>query len=423
MPTAEKQKTKTPILTLTKPPTPSARVTPWIYSAATIVPEMALQYGFLPIERVLNQITLEKQDEKLASELTGRVGALFPLQEKIALLRRHFARNPGASPLTVFSEKFIGRGEHAEAEYHLDIIGTAQTTAEALLIKLCFEIARESAEKNAQKAFLEINSVGERESFSRFSRDMTAHFQKHLGDLHADCRQGFKKSHFVPVTCAHSECDAVCQTMPESIGYLSEPSRHHFMHVLEHIEAAMVPYVFNKKLLIEPDFVQHTVFSVFTNQEQSESNPTTVPATPPTIIARGSRWGVLARRMGFKKDVLGASAIVRVSIPKGGRDLKERKYAPPIFYLIHIGYDALLKSLSIIESLRRAKIAVYHDLLKDKITAQLSNAEYLGVPYVLIMGQKESVEETILVRKMSTRSQETVPLTHLAQYLKNILRK
>ena len=427
MPTAEKQKIKS-LVTLHQP---LARKVErgWNYSTATTVPEMALYYGFSPAPHALK---LERQDERLATDLIDRIGPLFSVREKIALLRQYFARNTTANPLAVFSEKFVGRGDHTQAEYHLDVIGTAEPTAETLLMKLCYEIARDHqsllarrAPKQNNEVLLEINSVGERESFSRFSRDVTAHFHRHLAELHADCRQDFKRSSFAPVHCNHSECQTIRATMPESVGFLSEPSRHHFMHVLEHLEATDLPYSFDKELLVEPDIVQHTIFRI--SLRQPSANPETPSSTPsttePVVVARGARWGGLARRMGFKKDILGASAVVRLPIHKNDRQAREKKMTPPVFYFIHIGYDALLKSLNVIETLRRAKIGVYHALLKDTMAVQLGNAEYLGVPYILIMGQKESNDNTILVRHMRTRSQETVSLARLAEYLREILKK
>ncbi len=413
MPTVQKHRAGA-LIAIAPKVAPAPPRLPWFYSTATAVPEIALFYGFSPLEEMLRpaQLRLERQDEQIMKDLTDRPGQLFALREKIALLRHYFARNPGGAPLAVFSERSGGRGM---AEYHLDIIGSARPTAEALLMKLCYEVARQ--EYADDETILEINSVGERESFSRFSRDVTAHFRKHIETLHADCRQSLKKSPFASLACPHAECRPARESMPESVSFLSEPSRHHFMLVLEHLEAAGMPYSMDKNLIVEPDIVQHTVFRV-----SATSTIANIPApSVPTIIARGSRWGGLGRRMGFKKDVLGASAIIR--LPKKTKATKaEKKMQPPSFYFIHIGHDALLKSLNVIEDLRHSRIAVHHALLKDKMGAQLGSAESCGVPYIIIMGQKESVDGTAVVREMLTRSQETVPLVRLAEYLKHLRR-
>ena len=73
--------------------------------------------------------------------------------------------------------------------------------------------------------------------------------------------------------------------------------------------------------------------------------------------------------------------------------------------------------------LRKQKIPVYHSITKDKITGQLTGAEYMKATHVLIMGQKEAIENSMVVRDIITREQETVPVENLAEFLKNIDKK
>ena len=48
----------------------------------------------------------------------------------------------------------------------------------------------------------------------------------------------------------------------------------------------------------------------------------------------------------------------------------------------------------------------------------MTAARTLAVPYILIMGHKEAMEGTILVREVATNSQEAIPLPELPNYLK-----
>ena len=59
-------------------------------------------------------------------------------------------------------------------------------------------------------------------------------------------------------------------------------------------------------------------------------------------------------------------------------------------------------------------------LAKDNLSAQLATAERLEVPYTVIFGQKEALEGTVIVRDMTTRSQDTVKISELADYIKKI---
>ena len=92
----------------------------------------------------------------------------------------------------------------------------------------------------------------------------------------------------------------------------------------------------------------------------------------------------------------------------------------PKVCFIQLGFEAKLKSLAVIEILRKAKIAIAHSLPKDSLAAQLAAAEKMGTPYTIIFGQKEAMEGTVIVRNMENRSQETVKIENLAEYIKKI---
>ena len=68
--------------------------------------------------------------------------------------------------------------------------------------------------------------------------------------------------------------------------------------------------------------------------------------------------------------------------------------------------------------LRRAGIPVFQNLASDSLSTQLRDAEARAVKYTIIIGQKEYVEGTVILRDMIARNQEHVPLSGLASRLK-----
>jgi len=74
----------------------------------------------------------------------------------------------------------------------------------------------------------------------------------------------------------------------------------------------------------------------------------------------------------------------------------------------------------VIEILRQAKVPIIQSIVKDSLGAQLAHAEKLRVPLVIILGQKEALEGTVIVRNMDTRSQDTVKINELPEYLKHL---
>ena len=383
----------------------------WAFPNMTEPVEIALYYGFTPI----SPLKIDKQDIDRAKSLG------IPEREKnenrleilpaelFALLRKDFSEKlPINLPImTIRTRTYEGKRDRKKSEYCLDIIGTTRSIADATVIRTAYQIAEEEGFKDLT---IEVNSLGDRESFARFVRELGVYFRKHMSELHPDCRHILKKGPLEAITCNHEKCMPIKDSAPHPMNYLSEPSRTHFKEVLEFLEISGLPYTINNNLIDNPESAAHTLFTISGFESGSKE---------PVEVVRGTRWANIAKKMGIKKDVTGVSAVVcikNISVPKAIKQIKK-----PNFYLIQMGEEAKLRSLGVIEILRKAKVPVYHSLTKDKFAAQLGSAENLNVPYVLIVGQKESLENTVLVRDMGTRSQDTIRTDKIADHVKKLI--
>jgi histidyl-tRNA synthetase len=57
---------------------------------------------------------------------------------------------------------------------------------------------------------------------------------------------------------------------------------------------------------------------------------------------------------------------------------------------------------------------------RDKLGSQFAFVEKMKIPYVIIMGKKEFLEDSVMVRENSTRTQEAVKITELAKYIRRL---
>ena len=79
-----------------------------------------------------------------------------------------------------------------------------------------------------------------------------------------------------------------------------------------------------------------------------------------------------------------------------------------------------MRSLNIIEILRNSKVPLTQALTKDSLGSQLASAEKMKIPYAIIFGEKEFIDDTVIVRDMNTRSQNTVKIADLQKYMKTL---
>lgn len=336
--------------------------------------------------------------------------------EKIALTKWYTENRLDleAQPLVVHFKKPLPghpiKKKPSVEMYGLEIMGSNKTTTEALLIKCALSILEELGHKDL---YLDINSIGDKESVTKFERELSSHFKKNHHTLPSKIKQEFKKNFYSVVKNISDDTKEFMSNAPQTIGSLSENARLHFKEVLESIEAFNINYRIKPNIISNKLYASYTVFEIKKINKKEEEE----------ILAYGYRYNHLAKKIGAKKDI--PSMGVTIFIKKGDVPSKKilvKNIKKPKFYLVQIGSVAKLKALNVVELLRKNKIPVYHSITKDKITGQLNGAEYMKASHVLIMGQKEAMEESIVVRDVNTREQETVFIKDLPEFLKKMLK-
>ncbi|MEN9613733.1 MAG: hypothetical protein RLZZ347_40 [Candidatus Parcubacteria bacterium] len=382
--------------------------------------EVAVYYGFTPQKTP----TIKKEDQTNAKHIESAIEkeALstgwsdLTIESRAAIIREYTENNWHnlPQPLTHYikgpfpQEGKTTKKDNKEMECYLEIIGTPKSIAEAIIIETSIAILKEEGYENLH---LEINSIGEKDSFARFTKELTAYYRKHINDLPAACRQAMKSSIYSLLSCsAHETCKKLAVEAPQSISFLSEPNRHHFQEILEYLETLDIPYTIQNLLVGNPNFSSGPVFEIRNSDCTRDSGK---PA-----LAVGCRYDGVAKKLGAKKDIPGACALLQFKKPTGEK--ANHKVKKPEVYFIQLGFEAKLKSLKVIEVLRQAKIPVHQALCRDRMASQIAIAEKSKVPFLLIMGLKEAMENSVIVRDMTDRSQDTVKIEDVPAYLKKL---
>lgn len=417
--------------------------------------EIALYYGFQPIETPI----LEKEDVFLStqSEDTDIVSKeMYTLKTKGG---DHLALRPeGTAPImraylehgmtnqpqpvkfyyygSFFRHENPQRGRWREMkQFGLEMIGSPKSIGDAMVIYLTAMILKEVGLANIM---IDVNSIGDKESRAPYVRELTAYYRKHINKICADCRQRMKTNPLRLLDCKKEECQPLKEKAPQSIAFLSPAAKQHFKEVLEYLDALKLNYRINTNLVRGLDYYTHTVFEITEIPPDESKEAVAESQTAENVagtdsgdagvvtalaLAGGGRYDYLARRLGSKKDIPGVGAgigVDRILMSPNYKAPQPRIVKKPKIYFIHLGFEAKLKSLEIIEILRAARIPVMHSLNKDALSAQLGVAEKLQVPHVIIFGQKEAIDGTVIVRNMETRSQDTIKIGKLAEYIKRI---
>ena len=137
-----------------------------------------------------------------------------------------------------------------------------------------------------------------------------------------------------------------------------------------------------------------------------------------TLVGEGGRLSRAGELFAGRKIDAASGVLLLDGLERIVHDLGTAadKKSPKIF-LAQLGDLAKKKSMKIFEDLRMAGIAVEESLGRDALKSQLAVAQKSGAAIALILGQKEAIDRTIIVRELDSGIQETIPQEKLIEFL------
>jgi len=394
--------------------------------------EVAVYYGFKPIdtpileqEEIFTTTIGEGTDivDKEMYTLKTKGGDLLALRPEhtASLMRAYVEHGMQTMPQPVmfyqygpaFRHDKPQRGRYRQFwQFDLDCLGSDKSIMDALVIKACISILEEAGATNLT---IDINSIGDKECRNLYLKELTSYYKKHANSLPAIDRERLKTNPLRILDSKEEKTKEINEQAPDAVSFLCASCKKHFKEVLEYLEEMGIAYNVNKNLVRGLSYYTRTVFEIIEQAGGEDGAPLT--------LAGGGRYDYLARHLGSKKEVpaVGISiGVDRIIAAAWYKKLSPRILKKPKIYFIQLGSEAKLKSLNIIEVLRKAHIPIAQSLSKDSLGSQLSIAEKLSIPYALIFGLKEALDDSVIVRDMGNRSQNTVKLNKLLEYLKEL---
>lgn len=298
-------------------------------------------------------------------------------------------------------------------QFGFEVFGESDSVTDAQIIQIFYNILKEIRIKNL---IIEINSIGDSQCRPYYKKLLTNYFRSRESALCSDCRRRLRENPLRILDCKEEKCQPIKLHSPQLLDHLCEECHNHFKKVLEFLDELALPYRLNPYLVRGLDYYTKTVFEIYEDSEEGRKIG---------ALAAGGRYDNLVKILGGKDTSAcgGAAGIERIIAIIKEKAIKFPKIAPAKIFLAQLGDLAKRKSLKILEDFRKAKIKVGETLGRDSLRTQLNRANKMGVKYTLILGQKEALEGTIIMRDMASGSQETVKLERVIKEMEKRLKK
>lgn len=300
-------------------------------------------------------------------------------------------------------------------QFGFETIGSNSPTSDAQMILLTMSLLKVLGLEHLS---LQINSVGCPLCRPKYIQTLTNHYRGQAARLCADCKRRLRGNPLRLLDCKEEKCQRLANQAPALIDSLCEDCHDHFKSLLEHLDELEITYNLNPKLVRGLDYYTKTVFEIWPGNVRGA-------AAAQIALGGGGRYDRLVEELGGRPTpAVGVSCgVERVIMRMVEQEVKLPVISRPHVFLAQLGELAKRKALVLFEALRQKGIVVAESFARDSLKSQLKVAGRLKVNIALILGQKEALSETILIRDMETGVQELVDLKKVAEEVKRRLAK
>jgi histidyl-tRNA synthetase len=313
----------------------------------------------------------------------------------------------------VFRYERPQKGRYRELwQFNMEIIGDSTPLTDALLLLQIWQIFQDLGLKN--NIVIDINSIGCKTCRPKIKKKITDYYKQYKNAICLDCQRRLLINPLRLFDCKNEQCQKIILSAPQLVDNLCTECKKHFTQVLEYLDELRIPYDLNPRLVRGLDYYTRTTFEI---RDVSDT-------LRQTALGGGGRYDNLVEMLGGRSTpAIGfAAGIDRIvdKLKELNIEVPETKKAE--VYVIQIGDKAKRKALTLINNLGEKGITVCCSFGKESLKAQLKEASKMKAKIALIIGQREALDNTVIVRNMFEATQETININELDTILIKKLR-
>ncbi len=288
-----------------------------------------------------------------------------------------------------------------------EIIGDENPLTDSVAILLLWQIFNDLGLKD--DIVIDINSIGCKTCRNRYKKKLVEYFKSYEQMLCPNCIKRLANNPLRLLDCKEEKCQKIASGAPQIIDFLCLDCKNHFTKVLEYLDDLNIAYDLNPKLVRGLDYYSRTVFEI---REKNDVNRQ-------AALGGGGRYDYLIETFGGKSTpAIGwAIGIERVIEKLKQKEIKVDKMPAIDLLIIQIGEKARKKALPLVATLNDLGYNASCVLGKDSLKAQLKAADKMNARFALIIGQREALDNTVIIKNMEDAAQETITLNRLEKYL------
>jgi histidyl-tRNA synthetase len=283
----------------------------------------------------------------------------------------------------------------------VEVIGSANPRADAEVIAIATNILQGLGLKNLH---LDLNSVGNPDDRHQYREALVNYLTPYKQELDKDSQERLTRNPMRILDSKDERTQAIIREAPSILDYLGTDSQRHFEQVQQLLSDLGIRYELNPRLVRGLDYYTHTAFEIISDDLGAQA----------TVCGGGRYDGLVQELGGNATPAVGwAMGLERLIILL--QQIQDVPQQPLDFYVVSRGEAAEAKALTLAQKLRQARFSVELDLSGSAFKKQFARADRSGAVGCLILGEEEAQSQTVQLKWMATKEQNTMAIADLLE--------
>ena len=283
-------------------------------------------------------------------------------------------------------------------QFGVEVIGDPDPSVDAEVIELAWRFMDSLGLTDIS---LLINSIGDAVCRPAFIDQLKAYYTGHHDRLCPDCRQRLDRNPLRLLDCKVVTCRALGEAAPRSVDLLCPECQDHWDKLRSYLEAVEIPYQVDHRLVRGLDYYTRTVFEIQPGDVGAQS----------TICGGGRYDGLIEQIGGRATPGIGfGSGIERLTLNLKRAEIPVPDEPQPQYLVVNVGDAARPAAQELAANIRKLGIGAILANGSRALRGQMRQANALGIPYALVLGDDEIQRGEVMLRSMSDSSQRAIPL-------------
>ncbi len=375
------------------------------------VRNIAKLYGFQPVETaILEEEKIYTDFYKNQPQLLERILFAQPGGRTIGVrsavlpsLLRHYAQLKITDEQPMSKWMYIGnvaevdpRGAvHFNYQFGFEIFGSFNHLTEAQVISAVWDLIKR-LDLDEESVTLEINTSGDAAVQTAYATVLKDYLKGKEFELCDDCNMHVRNRILNVLRCDNLDCQLVTAEAPVIVDFLDADARKRFTDVLEALDELGLPYQLNQ-LYVGSEGTSGT--NLVVKYKKGNQSVVIGEAGHHELLMKNIS-GKLMPVFGFTGSLSALARAMELSEVEAKPDTSSE------VFLVPLGELASKRSLRLFRDLIAVNIKVHDHFGTVGVKNQLKQAEEYKAPIALIMGQKEAMDDMVILRDVKSGMQE-----------------